>query len=226
MLRVTSCHSDAPTRLKSAERTNWDNRAPEFGSREAMSWCWPQGVNRRPHGMLWRGLWTLWRRLPRWISPGRVIGEPLRGPHPERVRSKGWLRSTAKRAAKRRCRAREAERQQRAQMREPGWRMAAQIVPDHVKSHGPCDKTRPAGVPNPPKVISSIQKAISVGSASPLFSVGTLFLRATIQRGCPVIFGGDCPATPAAPRGAVYTRSSIAVAKQRLEVRRSSEVPE
>ena len=106
------------------------------------------------------------------------------------------------------------------------WRMAAQIVPDHVKSHGPRDKSRPAGVPNPPKVISSIQKAISVGSASPLFSVGTLFLRATIQRGCPVIFGGDCPATPAAPRGAVYTRSSIAVAKQRLEVRRSSEVPE
>jgi hypothetical protein len=58
-------------------------------------------------------------------------------------------------------------------------RMAAQIVPDHVKSHGLRDKTRPAGVPNPPKVISSIQKAISVGSASPLFSVGTLFLRGT-----------------------------------------------
>jgi hypothetical protein len=65
-------------------------------------------------------------------------------------------------------------------------RMAARIVPDHVKSHGPRDKSRPAGVPNPPKVISSIQKAISVGSASPLFSVGTLFLRGTFSAKHPV----------------------------------------
>jgi hypothetical protein len=86
--------------------------------------------------------------------------------------------------------------------------MAAQIVPDHVKSHGQRDKSRPAGVPNPPKVISSIQKAISVGSASPLFSVGTLFLPGILcSQSWFSVLGIPYLAS------AVYIRTSIAVAK-------------
>lgn len=54
---------------------------------------------------------------------------------------------------------------------------SAQIHDRPGKNPGPSNKSKARGVPNPPKVINSIHKAITVAAASPLFCVGGLCRR-------------------------------------------------